>query len=93
MSYPCQVVRRRVLGAAILLVFMHFLSSKTVAVAAAASSVRLPRPATSCTGLNLAALNPKGARAALATSATDQRARHRADQSRYQAKCRMAMAF
>jgi hypothetical protein len=71
---------------------MHFLSSKTAAVAAAASSVRLPRPATSCAGLNLASLNPKGARAALATP-TDQRGQHRADQSRYQAKCRMAMSF
>ncbi|MDJ0364135.1 hypothetical protein QMK33_03150 [Hymenobacter sp. H14-R3] len=72
---------------------MHFLSSNTVALAAAASSVRLPRPATSCAGLNLAALNPKGARAALAAAAPDQRARHRTDQSRYQAKCRMAMSF
>lgn len=71
---------------------MHFLSSKTVAVAAATSAVRLPRPAASCAGLNLASLNPKGARAALAT-APDQRARHRADQSRYQAKCRVAMSF
>ncbi len=71
---------------------MHFLSSKTVALAAAASSVRLPRPASCCAGLNLASINPKGARAALATS-TDQRAQHRADQSRYQAKCRAAMSF
>ncbi|GAB3634845.1 hypothetical protein GCM10027422_04350 [Hymenobacter arcticus] len=71
---------------------MHFLSSKTVAVATVASSVRLPRPAASCAGLHLASLNPKGARAALAI-ATDQRARHRADQSRYQAKCRVAMSF
>jgi hypothetical protein len=71
---------------------MHFLSAKTVAVAAATSSVRLPRPATSCTGLNLGSLHPKGSRAALATS-VDQRGRYRADQSRYQAKCRVAMSF
>lgn len=73
-------------------IFMHFLSPKTVAVAAATSAVRLPRPAASCTGLSLASPGPKGARAALVTP-VNQRARHRADQSRYQAKCRVAMSF
>lgn len=71
---------------------MYFSSSKNVALAATISAVRLPRPAASCPSLQLASPNPKGVRAALATPA-DQRARHRADQSRYQAKCRVAMSF
>jgi len=54
--------------------------------------VRLPRPATSCAGFHPANLHPKGAWATLVTP-LDQRPRHRADQSRYQAKCRVAMSF
>ena len=68
--------------------FMQFLSSKTAAVAVVASGVRLPQSATQ--GFSLP--NFKGARAVPAPPAGP-RPQHRADQSRYQAKCRVAMSF
>ncbi len=69
---------------------MFFLSSKTAAVPAAPAAVRLPQLASSAIGLPV--LAAKAARPTPLAPA-DKRARQRADQSRYQAQCRVAMSF
>ena len=69
---------------------MFLLSSKTAAVPAAPAAVHLPQLASSAIGLPAFA-----AKAARPTplAPVDKRARQRADQSRYQAQCRVAMSF
>ncbi len=69
---------------------MFLLSSKTAAVPAAPLAVRLPQLASTTTGL--LAFAAKAARPT-PLAPTDKRARQRADQSRYQAQCRVAMSF
>ena len=59
---------------------------------AATAAVRLPHPAISLVSFNLVSINSKAARSVLAVSTT-RRGQQRADQSRYHAKCRVAMGF
>ena len=69
---------------------MFLLSSKTAGVPAAPAAVRLPQ-VISAAG-SLPAFAAKAARPTPLAPA-DKRARQRADQSRYQAQCRVAMSF